>query len=225
MTNGGRPLEFAPEAPGDGGLADGLDPAEFDEGTVVIVRGDATVDEGTVVIDRGAVDADAVDEGTLVIDRRGGTVVGSDVDDGTVVIDRGPVDDGTVVIERAGGAPVGAAAVREPAPAAATRMQGAGRRARALRPAPVDLGSVRRSERASGPGVVSAYAPRARGTAPVSPPAILRAAESTRVPDPALPSLAKRSRRSAIAALTAFGLVCAAAVAGAATIVVLAIGR
>ncbi|MWB97597.1 hypothetical protein [Agromyces seonyuensis] len=179
---------------------------ELEDGTLVV---DRELDEGTIVLDRGA------EEGTIVLDRRPSD--GGEAGDGAAGVGPEPDEEGTIVI--------GDGRIVRPVPptSAPTGRSRAGRRSRSLRPAPVDLATVRPSKPASGPGVITGYAPRTGGATIAPPPAIVRGPESTRRADPSLPSHERRSRRTARAALGWFWGSIVVGIAGLAGIAVAAV--
>jgi hypothetical protein len=200
-----------------------LAPSDLDEHTVAIDRSaspDGTteavdraeeLEDRTVVVDREPVsgatllqEADPEDEATAVVHRRDASLL---VDDETVAADRGWLPEGTV---RLGGAPVqafsGPLAGLGQAPAA-----------RANRFAPPTGG--RRAVLGPGAGATSRYTTR-RVVAPAPPTApIAQAADATRDPHAALPSVRRRARRGAIVSLISAAGALVVAVGGLAVVI------
>lgn len=156
--------------------------------------GDAPVEETpavdpeaeTVVVDREA------EAETIVVDRV----------DRTVVVDRGPAPDGTVAVTRE----------RAKAPAAGPAIP-TGRRRRGMTMPPVAPGFGRGAVDAVGPGAVATYEPREIPGPPVDP-LVLPGVEATRAPAPAMPSVARRDRRTGMIVLGVFAASCLVSVAG-----------
>lgn len=148
-------------------------------------------DEETLVVDREA------EAETIVVDR-------PDLPDRTVVVDRGPdgaAPDGTVAVTR-----------ERPKKSTATSIP-SGRRRRGMSMPPVDPGFGRGAVDAVGPGAVSSYEPRAIPEPP-SPPPAFEGVEATRAEAPAMPSVARRSRRGSLISLGVFAASCVVSVAG-----------
>ncbi|MET0161040.1 MAG: hypothetical protein ABW204_00150 [Microbacteriaceae bacterium] len=200
-----------------------LAPSDLDERTVAVDRS-ASLDDSTVVVDRAAeleehtvvVDREPVsgatlrqeteddDEATSVVQRRDASLL---VDDETVAADRGWLPEGTV---RVGGAPAqgfsGPLAGLGQAPAARTN-----------RFAPPTGG--RRAVLGPGAGATSRYTTR-RVVAPAPPTApIAQAAEATRDPQAALPSVRRRARRGAIVSLVSAAGALVVAIGGLAIVI------
>lgn len=184
--------------------------ASLDDSTVAVDRA-AELEEHTVVVDREPVsgatlrqEAEDDDEATSVVRRRDASLL---IDDETVAADRGWLPEGTV---RVGGAPVqgfsGPLAGLGQAPAA-----------RANRFAPPTGG--RRAVLGPGAGATSRYTTR-RVVAPAPPSApIAQAAEATRDPQAALPSVRRRARRGAIVSLVSAAGALVVAIGGLAIVI------
>lgn len=175
------------------------------------------VDDATVIVDR---DSDA----TIVVDRgreQRSTGRGGDAADGdaTVVVVRSDDDEATRVVSRGESAPL-------LMPAAEQVMKAPTRRDR-RRPsrAPVSDDVLRTAEPGIGPGLADHYAAREIAVAEPAPQPVLSAGPPpTREATRTLPSVARRSRRSALVVVAAFAAACAVAVAGLAALVVAAAG-
>ncbi|GAA1839911.1 hypothetical protein [Agromyces salentinus] len=198
------------------------------------------LDEATVVVDRGA-DADA--DATVVVDRTGRTAGASDgrpdgqptddaVDEATVVVARSDApaetDDAeaTRVVVRAERAERAEPAEPALTHAAEQIMKAPTRRDRRRpAPAPVSDDVLRTAEPGIGPGLAGHYAAREVEVPTPSPqPVVPAGPPPTRDATTALPSVARRSRRSAVVVIAAFAAACAVAVAGLAAVAVAAIG-
>ena len=223
-------LERTIVRPRRGRRAAGVD--EGDERTIVVQRR-APADEETMVVDRGArgVSADA-DERTVVVarddedddtrvvdpdDDRTVARVRTD-DDATIARPRREDDDRTVARPRrdddatvVSGAPEASASSLPPVPSL-RRVRG--ERRRGIAPPPLPAGFTRAPSAAVGPGAVEHYAPRELPAPPTAAPASVNPAALARVPDAALPSVARRARRTAIASLAAFAAACLVSVTG-----------
>ena len=176
------------------------------ESTVVVDRG-LLVDDETVVVDRGRL---PVDDSTVVVDR------GSVADDATVVVERG-VSDATIIRDR--GVPVAEPLAHPPVMNAPTR-----RRRRTPAPAPVDESVLNTAEKGPGPGILDRYEARAVAASLVAPPTFDAGREPTRDASAVLPSVARASRRSGVAAVVAFAVSCVVSVVGLAVIAVTVLG-
>ncbi|KQM82145.1 hypothetical protein [Agromyces sp. Leaf222] len=218
-----RPFTIGAPPPGPGAEVEpAVEPAavsegdEFDE-TIVVSRvpsGAAPADphldaDETIVVQRtgpapaAAAAADA-DE-TIVVQRTGPAPAAPDAADQTVVVER------TVV-----------RATPLPTDAPDGVMNAPTRRGRRVAPAPVSEDVLSTAEVGRGPGLLEHYA--ARPIEVAAPPlrTFAGGADPTRDPAQALPSVARRSRRSALVVLAAFGSSCVLAVIGLAVVVVLA---
>ncbi|WP_010202230.1 hypothetical protein [Salinibacterium sp. PAMC 21357] len=195
------------------------------------------VDESTVVVDRRHISVSEVDESTVVVDRRSSS--SSEVDEATVVVarHRDEADESTVVVNRHAPDPeatvVVAAKPRLTESEAdivaddddgadddpeATRAVDRGnqralkkappRRRGTLRPAPVSVEMLDRAVPAAGPGAIATYASREILSPPLAGNIDTGAAIARENPA-ALPSVARRSARTA---LITFGSVAASIV-------------
>ncbi|MFF2371913.1 hypothetical protein [Agromyces sp. NPDC058110] len=203
--------------------ADHPQAVDVDETRVVDRRGsDAGRDEvgDTVVVDRAPL---AVPDGVETADE-GEVGVGGEVED-TVVVDhdlraaRATAGD-TVVVERTVVRPI-----EPPAGSPDGIMHEPARRGTRPGAAPVPDEVLGYAEVGSGPGLLEHYAVRGEPRAPVAPPrASTRPAIDAPTRDPAavLPSVARRSRRSARLVLVAFGASIVVAAAGLVVVGVLA---
>jgi hypothetical protein len=161
-----------------------------------------THEEDPSVEETSVADRDAAEE-TVVVDREAEaeTIVVDRVDS-TVVVDRGPAPDGTVAVTRE----------RPKSPTAGPAIPG-GRRRRGMTMPPVAPGFGRTAIDAVGPGAVTTYEPRAIPELPAEPVA-LPGVEATRAPAPAMPSVARRDRRTGMIALGVFAASCLVSVTG-----------
>ena len=207
-------------APDDGTVV--VDRSEPEEGTVVVDRSEP--DDGTVVVDRSE-----PDDGTVVVDR-------SEPEDGTIVVDRGEPDESTVVVDRA--APDESTVVVDraapddgtilvakpdgPAPKRATVMRTLPRRGakREVTLAPGAVGTNKTATPAAGPGAIATYESREIPPPPAPAPVIELGPEATRAPAPAMPSVARHSRRQGQIALIAFSGAILVSVVGLVVIIV-----
>ncbi len=184
--------------------------------------------EATVVVERtGERTGHPVDEATVVVERTGERT-GHPVDEATVVVERTgertghPVDAETVVVERTGergGAPTQpsdaadeATAIRQSAsgpamahPAASVMNAPTRRSRRSLKPAPVSDDVLQTAEHGPGAGVLDAYPSRPAEPLRMPIPDLGAGPAPTRDVHHELPSVAKRSRRTAIIGLAAIG--------------------
>ncbi len=148
--------------------------------------GDRAAQEETVVVDRAA------EAETVVVERI----------DRTVVVERTLAAEGTVAVTRE----------RAKTPAAGLAIPG-GRRRRGMTMPPVAPGFGRGAVDAVGPGAVATYQPR-QIPEPPSPPSAVPGVEATRVPAPAMPSVARRDRRIGMIALGVCAASCLVSVVG-----------
>lgn len=199
-----------------------------------------TVDlDETVVVGRrpgGEPESRLVDE-TVVVDRRhraeaeraepggdAGVGVDAEVDDTIVVAPGGRAsraDAGdTVVVERTVVRPIVL-----PVGAPDEVMHEPARRERRPGTAPVPVEVLDSAAVGAGPGLLEHYAVRGGPVAPPAPPMPFSAggAAPTRDPATALPSVARRSRRSALLVIVAFAGSCVIAAAGLVVVAVLAL--
>jgi hypothetical protein len=127
-----------------------------------------------------------------------------------VVVDRSSPDEGTVVLEgrRARG--------RRVAPRSGSVLGAIPRRGqrRELTPAPGGAEVQRTAVLASGPGAVSAYAPRTIPAPPVVAVTPEPGQEATRADAPSMPSVVRASQRRSRVALAAFAIACIVSVVG-----------
>jgi len=180
------------------------------------------LDEATVIVERD------VDE-TVVVDRR--TVRGPDIDDdgATVVVVRSTASgDGEVADadDEATRVVVRAESVKPKLTHAAEQIMKAPTRRDRRRPAPAPVSEdvLRTAETGIGPGLAETYGTREVEVSRPSPQPLLPAgAAPTRDPAAALPSVARRSRRSALVVIAAFTTACAVALVGLAAVVVTAV--
>lgn len=183
------------------------DKREENEETIVV---DREVEAETIVVDR-EVEAETivvdreVEAETIVVDR-------SDLSDSTVIVDRTPAQDGTVAVTRE----------RAKKPAAGPAVPG-GRRRRGMTMPPVAPGFGRGAVDAVGPGAVTTYEPREIPEPPSATPAFV-GVEATRAEAPAMPSVARRSRRAGLIALGVFAASCVISVGGLVTLGVAVFG-
>jgi hypothetical protein len=201
------------------------------ERTIVVDRG-ADADEETIVVDRGAddageetivVDRDTGAERTIVVDRRP-KLLGAEPDDGadedddtdrTVARPRDDIDDETITVDRS------APSVSLP-PVPSLRRARVQRR-RGIAPPPVPVGFAPAARPAVGPGAVEHYSPRELSPPPAAPAAFEGTVAAARAFDPALPSVARRTRRTAVIAVAAFATACVVSVTGLTLIVLWAL--
>jgi hypothetical protein len=193
--------------------------AEAVEDTVVVDRSADAVEE-TIVVDRGAdaveetivVDRGADAERTIMVDRRP-KLLGADPDDDddtdrTVARPRDDIvdDDETITVDRS--------AASVPLPPVPSLRPARVQRRRGIAPPPIPAGFAPAARAAVGPGAVEHYRPRELSAPPVAPTAPEGDAVTTRVIDPALPSVARRARRTAVVAVAAFAGACVVSVTG-----------
>jgi hypothetical protein len=218
---------------------------ELDEATVVV---DRDVEEATVVVDRraepGAVgNADDAVDATVVVERTrvrrsephaGGASAAApdDVDEATIVVARAgdveadtepddtePDDEATRVVVRGESAKPPMTHPAEQIMKAPTR-----RDRRRPAPAPVSEDVLRTAEHGIGPGLADQYTARELPIATPAPQPVLEAGPPpTRDAEAALPSVARRSRRSAVVAIAAFATACAVTVVGLGAVAVAAV--
>ncbi|WP_022889620.1 hypothetical protein [Agromyces italicus] len=181
-------------------MLDDLEYADLhDEATVVVSR----TDDETVVVDRTVVRADAAADATVVVPRSSGP------DEATVVVDRADASKPRLTHQ-------GASVMRAP-----TR-----RDRRRPAPAPVSEEVLRTAEPGAGPGVLDRYEARAPEASPLpSPPRFAAGPPPTRDTTEALPSVARRSRRTAIVSIGVFAGACLISVGGLVALVVTALGE
>ncbi|MGI9824691.1 hypothetical protein [Agromyces sp. Marseille-Q5079] len=180
-------------------------------------------DEATVVVDRGRdADADAGTDvdATVVVDRAGSRSEPSDVD-ATIVVARledADDDEATRVVAREASAPALTHAAEQIMKAPTRRDR------RRPAPAPVSDDVLRTAEPGIGPGLADHYAAREVAVARPAPQPVLPAGPPpTRDTAAGLPSVARRSRRSAAVVLAAFVTACSVTVVGLAVVVVAAV--
>ncbi|MFF2494135.1 hypothetical protein [Agromyces sp. NPDC058064] len=187
-----------------------LDDLEYDdlhdEATVVVSR----VDDETVVVERTVVRGDAGAESaaadsadaTVVVPRTSGS------DEATVVVDRGDSSKPRLTHR---GAPVMHAPTR--------------RDRRRPAPAPVSEEVLRTAEPGAGPGVLDRYEARApEASPPPRPPRFAAGPPPTRDTTATLPSVARRSRRTAVASIAVFAGACLLSVVGLVALAVTVLG-
>lgn len=192
--------------------ADGLgtDELEADE-TVIVARRALPTESGDAAAADAAGVADPDSDETVVVARR--APAADAAADAEV--------DQTVVVERTA---VRATPLPTDAPDAV--MHAPTRRSRRPAPAPVSDEVLRTATHGAGPGLLEHYDARPEiATAPAPRPAIAAGAAPTRDPAQALPSVARRSRRSAVAVLAAFATSCVLAAAGLVVVAVLALAE
>ncbi|UOQ90827.1 hypothetical protein MUN74_07980 [Agromyces endophyticus] len=204
------------EGPGAGAE---LDPNV--DATVVVRR-----DDDATIVSSAVADPDA----TIVVERgqsqaapRSGVVdlADPDADDATVVVARPAADDdATRVVER------GEQADRRFTHGGAVMNAPRRRDRRRPAPAPVSDEVLRTAEPAAGPGPLARYEVRElEASAPAAPPRFADGPAPTRASADALPSVARRSRRSAAASIAAFAAACVVAVAGLTAVAVVVLGE
>lgn len=185
-------------------------------------------DDATVVVG-AAVDADA----TIVVgrDHPQHDVPAPDAaeagDDATVVVARGSEpDDATRVVER-GARAKEPLAHGEPLTHGEPVMNAPRRRDRRRpAPAPVAADVLRTAEPGAGPGPLERYEVRElEASAPPAPPQFAAGPPPTRDTGRALPSVRRRSRRSAAAAIAVFAGACVVAVGGLTAVAVVVLGE
>ncbi|MFF2388768.1 hypothetical protein [Agromyces sp. NPDC058104] len=171
-----------------------LDDLEYDdlhdEATVVVSR----VDDETVVVERTVVrgDAGTEAEATVVVPRTSAS------DEATVVVDRGDSSRRRLTHR---GAPVMHAPTR--------------RDRRRPAPAPVSEEVLRTAEPGAGPGVLDRYEARApEASPPPRPPRFAAGPPPTRDTTATLPSVVRRTRRTAVASIAVFAGACLLSVGG-----------
>jgi hypothetical protein len=205
------------------------------EETILVDRGDEFDEvEATIVVGRDdGLDADTEVEATVVVERTGERSAAHPVDEATVVVERTgeggaphPLDEATVVVERTG--EPGPSAAADPAdeatavrqsssrppkthPAASVMHAPTRRSRRAPKPAPVSEDVLSTAEHGPGAGVLDAYPSRPAEPPRIPIPDLGEGPAPTRDPAHVLPSVAKRSRRTAMIGL---GAVAVAAVLG-----------
>lgn len=200
-----------------------------DHATIVVGRGeDATVvvdrgEDATVVVDRG-------DDATVVVSRHVASVDEEGSDDATVVVSRAAdaaaeadvadADVPTVVVDRSASKPPlaheAAAVMRAP-----TR-----RDRRRPAPAPVSEAVLRTVEPGAGPGVLDRYEAREPEASRLpEPPRFEPGAPSTRDTTVALPSVERRTRRTAIVSMAVFAGTCLLSLGGLVAIVATVFGE
>ncbi len=180
----------------------------------------------TVVVERSA----GLDESTVAVDREppvsSATILPQhdEIDEATAVVDRAAghplVDADTVAAERAGWLPEGTVRVSgAPAQGFSGPLAGLGHApaARTNPFAPPTGG--RRAVLGQGAGATSRYTTR-RVVAPAPPTApIPQAAEATRDPQPALPSVRRRARRGAVISLVSASAALVVSIGGLAIVI------
>lgn len=187
-------------------MLDDLEYADLhDEATVVVSR----VDDATVVVERtvvrGEVEAELAGaaDATVVVPRT------SAPDEATVVVDRGDSSKARLTHQ---GAPVMHAPTR--------------RDRRRPAPAPVSEEVLRTAEPGAGPGVLDRYEARApEASPPPRPPRFAAGPPATRDTTTTLPSVARRSRRSAITSIALVAGACLLSVGGLVALAVTALGE
>ncbi|WP_127792339.1 hypothetical protein [Agromyces sp. LHK192] len=125
-----------------------------------------------------------------------------------------------VVGDRDPGTPV--RADPEPAPHRTSRRSGRGDRRRTLQPAPLDPATLRPVVPGAGAGAIEPYAVRQVPATATFPPQVTDADRPTRNDDPALPSLARRSRRRAAVGVAVVAVTSVVSAAGLVAVGVLA---
>ncbi|GAA1780461.1 hypothetical protein [Agromyces lapidis] len=188
-----------------GSMLDDLDEADLhDEATVVVSR----LDEQTVVVDRTVARSDADAEAaaadaTVVVPRT------SAPDEATVVVDRGDSSKSRLTHQ---GAPVMHSPTR--------------RDRRRPSPAPVSDEVLRTAEPGAGPGVLDRYEARAPEASPLQrPPRVADGPPPSRDATAVLPSVARRSRRTAVASIGVFAGACLLSVVGLVALAVTVLGE
>ncbi|MFE6964779.1 hypothetical protein ACFVAJ_06685 [Agromyces sp. NPDC057679] len=186
-----------------GSMLDDLEFADLhDDATVVVSR----LDEETVVVDRTVVrdTADAAEaDATVVVPRAAAS------DEATIVVDRGDSQKTRLTHQ---GAPV---------------MHSPRRRDRRRpAPAPVSEEVLRTAEPGAGPGVIDRYPARAPEASPLPrPPRFAAGPPATRDTTTVLPSVARRSRRTAITSIAVFAGACLLSVGGLVALAVTVLGE
>lgn len=199
-------------------------------------------DDRTIVVERGSVsDGDSADaEGddddqiTFIVDRPRRSIMGDappndagehqdeDEDDKTIAVRDTPADDDrTIAVERGNARKRGrAAAGSSAAPSQPAGKADARRRRRGISAPPVPEGFGAAAIDAPGVDAVQSYAPREEPAATFTAPRGEWPDEwgGPRIPNPALPSVARQARRTARAALAAHAITWVIAVAGIAAI-------
>ena len=209
------------------------------ERTILVDRAPREVDdddddaERTILVDRAPRPDD--DERTILVER-GPRLLGLDDDDDdtgrterphdefdidtdsdrTVARPRADADDDETITVDRGSPTVSLPPVPSLRPARVQRRRG-------IAPPPIPVGFAPAARPAVGPGAVDHYRPRELRPAPAVAPVSAGGAASARAFDPTLPSVVRRSRRTAAVAVTAFVGTCAVSVTGLTLIVLWAL--
>ncbi|MFK0402275.1 hypothetical protein ACIQTT_08105 [Microbacterium sp. NPDC090225] len=180
--------------------------------------------EATVVVGRSRPAASDIDEATIVVDRTRGTSSDDDHEP-TVVVDRArpasfELDESTVIVDRSGGTAVAPSGLEE---TIVRPRRGLRRRRNTVFDPPSSLeDTIPRSavsfERPTEPEPPAIYKPRPAPLVPKAPPAVGGGPASTRVENPALPSVARQGVRRSRATLLTFAGACAVSLAGLVTL-------
>ena len=173
-----------------------MEPDRDDDLERTSVRGEEA--EETILVERRTDDAEEtlvvereIDAETLVVDRL----------DHTVVVDRGPAPEGTIAITRDRGT-------------SASSIRAGGRRRRGMSPPPVEPGFSRGAIAAPGANAVLEHPRRDTPALRPEPAAPESWNAATRADAPAMPSVARRTRRTALIALAVFVVSVAVSITG-----------
>ncbi|MCD5345240.1 hypothetical protein [Agromyces sp. S2-1-8] len=187
---------------------DGVIADRHDEDATVVIRAAGDPD-ATIVVERGHPDAAAP-----------GADAADAADDATVVVRPADSDDATRVVERGD-------QVKQRLTHGEPVMNTPRRRDRRRpAPAPVAEDVLRTAEPGAGPGPLERYEVREiEASAPPAPPRFADGPPATRATDRPLPSVRRRTRRSAAAAIAVFAGACLVAVGGLTAVALVVLGE